>query len=224
LDLYYCTLARHQAVDWAEQAEVLARAVQADAGDRASRLALAESLRRLGRLEQAESTLDLLDTADSDARSVRALIALDRGDVGRAEAMIGTDSRAEGDPALARLRGRLALARDDARAAVGHFRAALNVLPDDRDTHFGLAQALRLAGEPEAARSHAEAARAHDRLESLVKSARAPDRQKDTKILQAIAEACLALNRRNLARAWYRLALSHEPANEQLKSVLSRLR
>jgi tetratricopeptide (TPR) repeat protein len=224
LDLFYITLARHQPVDRAEQAEVLARAVQTDPGDRTSRLALAECLRRLGRLDQAESTLELLNPSEPEVRSVLALIALDRGDVSRAEAVAAGDSDADSHPALARLRGRLALARDDAPAAVRQFRIALKAAPDDRDTHFGLAQALSLAGQPEAARPHAETALAQDRLEWLLKNARAQESQNDPATLQAIAAACLALNRHHEARAWYRLALSHDPHNDQLKNALSRLR
>ncbi len=223
LDLFFCTLARHQPIDRAEQAEALERAVHADPDDRASQLALAECLRRLGRLDQAESNLDLLPPTDPEVLAVRALVALDRGDSIRAQALLGADSPGDDHPALARLRGRLALARDDAPAAVLHFRAALKAGPDDRDAHFGLAQSLRLANQPEAARPHAETVRAQDRLESLVKSARRQDRQDNPATLQAIAEACLALNRRDLARAWYRLALSHDPNNDELKNALSQL-
>jgi tetratricopeptide (TPR) repeat protein len=224
LDLFFCTLGRHQPIDRAEQAEALERAVQADPGDRASRLALAECLRRLGRLDQAESNLDLLPPTDPEVLAVRALVALDQGDSLRAQALLGAGSSAGDDhPALARLRGRLALARDDAPAAVGQFRAALKVASDDRDAHFGLAQALRLTGQPEAARPHAETARAQDRLEWLVKTARRENRRDHPATLQAIAEACLALNRRDQARAWYRLALSYDPNNDDLKNALARL-
>jgi tetratricopeptide (TPR) repeat protein len=223
LDLFFATINRPQPTGRAEQAEDLERAVQADPDDRASRLALAECLRRLGRLDQAESNLDWLPPTDPEARAVRALVALDRGDDLRAQASLGSDSPGDDHPALARLRGRLALARDDAAGAVRHFRAALKADPDDRDAHFGLAQSLRLAGQPEAARPHAEAVRALDRLESLVKSARPPDRRSNPATLRAIAEACLACNRRDQARAWFRLALSHDPSNDHLKNALSRL-
>jgi tetratricopeptide (TPR) repeat protein len=215
LDLFFCTLTRHQSVDRAEQAELLARAVETDPGDRASRLALAECLRRLGRLDQAKRALDSVNPTEPDVRSVQALIALDGGDVGRAEALLAGDTDGDSHPALARIRGRLALARDDAVAAVRHFRAALKAAPHDRDAHFGLAQALCLAGRPEAARTHAATAQSQDRLESLVRNAREQGRRNDPATLQAIAEACLALDRRDLARAWYSLALSHDPGSSE---------
>ena len=89
LDLFFCTLGRHQPVDRAEQAQALERAIQADPGDRASRLALAECLRRLGRLDEADSNLDSLPPTDPDVLAVRALVALDRGDRPRAQALVG---------------------------------------------------------------------------------------------------------------------------------------
>jgi tetratricopeptide (TPR) repeat protein len=223
LDLYAWTLARNPPLDRTEVAEVLGRAVQADPGDRASRLALAECLRRRGRLDQADSTLDALPLTDPAARAARARVALDRGDGSGAEALLDADLDGDDLPALARLRGRLALSRRDAPAAVRHFRAALEAAPDDRDTQFGLAEALRQAGQPEAARRHAEDARAQDHLESMVESARPTNRRNDPATLQAIGEACLALDRRDEARAWYRLALSHDPANAHLKNALSQL-
>jgi tetratricopeptide (TPR) repeat protein len=223
LDLVFATVSHPQTIDRDQQADVLERAIQADPDDRASRLALAECLRRLGKLDQAESNLDRLPATDPEVLAVRALVALDRGDSLRAQALLGADPPHDDHPALARLRGRLALARDDAPAAVRHFRAALKAAPDDRDARFGLAQALHLAGQPEAARPHAETARAQDRLERLVKAARPQDRRNNPATLQAIAEACLALNRREQARAWYRLALSHDPHNDRLKEALSRL-
>ncbi|HZW30637.1 MAG TPA: tetratricopeptide repeat protein [Isosphaeraceae bacterium] len=222
-DLFLWTLARRESLDQAERAELLGRAVAVDAGDRPSRLALAECLRRLGRLDQADSTLSDLPQTDPDARAARARVALDRGELARVEDLLGADSPGESHPAIARLRGRLALVRGDARSAIGHFRAALKAAPDDRDSQFGLGQALRLAGEPEAARPHAETARALDHLEWLVQSARPPDRRKNPAVLQSIAAACLALGRRDQARAWYQLALRHDPGNAAVQQALSRL-
>jgi predicted Zn-dependent protease len=223
LDLYAWTLARNPPRDRTEMADVLGQVVQADPGDRASRLAWAESLRRLGKLDQADSTLDALPLTDAAARAARVRVALDRADASGAEALLEAKLDGDDQPTLARLRGRLALSRRDAPAAVRHFRAALEAAPDDHDTQFALAQALRLAGQPDAARPYAEAAQAQDHLESLVQNARYMNRRNDPANLQAIAEACLAAGRRDEARAWYRLALSHDPANVLVKNALAQL-
>ncbi len=223
LDLYAWTMARDPPMDRNEMATVLGQAVEADPGDRVTRLARAECLRRIGRLDEADSTLDALPRTDPEARAARVRVALDRGDGRGAEALL--DARLDGeDPvALAQLRGRLALSRHDAPAAVRHFRAALEAAPDDRDAQLGLAQALRQAGQPEAARPYVEAVHAQDHLESLVQSARTTNRRNHPATLQAIGDACLPLGRRDEARAWYRLALSHDPANAHLKDALSQL-
>jgi tetratricopeptide (TPR) repeat protein len=223
LDLFFCTLARHQPIDRAEQADVLARAVAADPDDRMSRLALADCLRRLGRLDDAESMLEPLSSSDDRARLIRATIALDRGDVKRAGEVLGPSSGREPDADLERLRGRLALARDDPASAVSHYRMALKAAPTDRETQFGLAQALRLSGRPDEAKPLADAARAQDRLEWLTRGARSPSQRDDPAVLAAIAEACLAVDRRDEARGWYRLALSHDPNNVDLENALTRL-
>jgi tetratricopeptide (TPR) repeat protein len=201
----------------------LGRVVEADHDDRVSRLALAETFRRLGRLDEADATLAALAPTEREARAVRARVALDRGDTAAAEAVLGSDARDDGEAASSELRGRLALGRGDATAAVRHFRVALRAAADDRDAQFGLSQALRLTGEAESARPLADSARAQDRLEWLVQNARAPNRRNDPAILQAIADACAALGRRDEARGWYRLALRLAPEDPGVREGLSRL-
>jgi tetratricopeptide (TPR) repeat protein len=221
--LYVWTLGRREGLDPAERAEWLEGAVAADPDDRESRVALAECLRRLGRLDGADAALDALPRTDPETRAARARIALDRGDTGRAAALLGDGLDGDDHPALALLRGRLALIRGDAAAAVAQFRAALRADPDDRETQFGLGQALSLAGDPEAARPHMQAARARDHLEWLVQSARPTTRRNDPATLRDIAAACLVLGRRDQARAWYRLALSRDPQSTDLRRALSDL-
>jgi tetratricopeptide (TPR) repeat protein len=223
LELLVWTLARHEPVDTADLADALARAVRADPLDRASQLALAEYTRRLGRLDEADRALGPLPATDPEVCALRARVALDRGDVDEASALLKNAEGSQDHPWIAQLQGRLALARDDAPAAVRYFRAALKAAPDDRDTQFGLAQALRLSGQSNDARSFADAARAQDRLEWLVQTARAQNRRNDPATLQTIAEACLALGRRDEARAWYQLALGLAPDNPGLRKSFSEL-
>jgi tetratricopeptide (TPR) repeat protein len=222
-DLVVWTLARHGPVNYADLALVLSRAIDEDPGDRDSRLALAESYRQLGRLDQAERALGVLPDADPAARVVRARVALDRGESSRALALISSDLDGDDAASVCQLRGRLALARGEAAAAVLHFRAALAAAPDDRDARFGLSQALRLTGQAEAAQPHAKLARAQDHLEWLVRNALALDRRNDPATLKAIAAECLAVDHRDEARAWIRHALRLAPDDAGLRKTLSQL-
>jgi tetratricopeptide (TPR) repeat protein len=220
-DLLRWGLGRRLDLSPADIAAKLQRMVRNDPDDRASRLALAENLRRLGRPHAADAALAPLPATDPAARALRAQVALDRGHVDAAAHLL-----AEGPadhPALVRLRGRLALAKGDGPEAVRQFRAALAAEPDDRDTLFGLGQALRLAGAADAAQPYLQAARARDHLEQLLQNARPPARREDPSVLQAIGDACRSLHRLAEARAWYRLALARDPINPQLQKTLFEL-
>jgi tetratricopeptide (TPR) repeat protein len=223
LYLYAWTLGQREGLNPAERAQWLEGAIANDPEDRASRLALADCLRGLGRLDQADAALDPLPKSDPEVRALRARVALDRGDVDQAEALAATDPGADDHPALARFRGQLALTRGDAPAAARHFRLALEADPEDRDAQFGLGQALSLAGDPEAARSYIRAASDYDRLGWLVRGARPKARRNDPAVLREIGAACLALGRRDQARAWYRLGLSIAPDHAGLKDALAHL-
>jgi tetratricopeptide (TPR) repeat protein len=194
--------------------------LQNDPGDQSARLALAENLRRLGRLADAGTALAPMSADDPEARAARARLAIDRGAVDLAAHLL-----AEGPPdhpALARLRGRLALARGDA-SAIGHYRAAMAAEPDDRDSLFGLGQALRLAGQPEAAQPYLQAARDRDRFEWLIENARSLSRRDDPKVLGAIGDSCRSVRHFPEAHAWYRLALSRNPLDGELQKRLFEL-
>jgi tetratricopeptide (TPR) repeat protein len=220
--LYAWTLGQREGLDPADRAQWLEGAVANDPEDRASRLALADCLRGLGRLDQADAALNPLPQDDPEARALRARIALDRGDVEHAEALVGSGPD-DDHPTLARFRGQLALTRGDAPAAVRNFRRALEADPHDRDAQFGLGQALSLAGDPEAARPYSRAASDRDRLGWLVRGARPKTRRNDPEVLREIGAACQALGRRDQARAWYRLGLSIDPNHAGLKEALAHL-
>jgi tetratricopeptide (TPR) repeat protein len=216
-DLYLWCQGRRLDLGPADVAAKLERMLAHDPHDRWVRLALAENLRKLGRLDLAETILAALPLDDADARALRASVALDRGAVDQSDRLL-----AEGpadQPRLARLRGRLALAKGDPSAA-GFYRLALAGDPDDRDTLFGLGQALRLGGKSEEARSYLEAAAARDRLEWLIENARSLSQRDDPGVLRKIGESCQSLGRLHEARAWYRLALAHDPADAGLQKRL----
>lgn len=224
-DLFLWTVGRREDLGPAELAEALSKAVAQDPDDRRSRLALAENLRRLGRLEDAEASLKPLRESDPEARALMARMALDRGQSARAWDLLAEGSPGKATPAaVERLRGRLALAKGNPTVATESYRAALKSEPNDRDAQFGLAQALRLLGQTDAAGPIAESVKARDRLDWLVQNARPSHHRDDPKSLKAIGDACQALGRREQARAWYRLALTADPLNGDLQRALFRLK
>ena len=215
--LYVWTTGQHEGLDPAEQAKVLGDSVQADSNDQASRLALAECLRKLGQLDQAVAALSMVPMTNPDVRAIAACIALDRGDLSSAENLLAEASNANECAALAQLRGRLALLRDDAAAARKQFELTLKIEPKNREAAFGLGQALRLLELPQAAAPYLKAARDREHLDWLVQSARPSNRRNNPAILQEIGTACLSLGYREQALAWYRLALSLDPDNLELQ-------
>ena len=161
LELLVWTLARHEPLDAADLADALARAVREDPGRPCVAARAGRVLPATRSSRRSRSTLAPLPSADPEACAARARIALDRGDVGgKPKPYSRRPKAAEDHPVMAQLQGRLALARDDVPAAVRYFRPRSKAAPDDRDTKFGLAQALRLSGQSDDARPFAEAARA----------------------------------------------------------------
>ena len=168
---------------------------------------------QLGRHDDVEAILSALPGSDPEARAIRARSALERGDVAAAAALL-----AEGPadhPGLARLRGRLALARRQGAEAVRHFRAALAAEPDDRDALSGLGAALRLVGDAAAAEPVEKAARDLDRLGGLIQRAASSANRNDPRLLHDLGAACEAVGRRPEARAWYRLAIAQDPLDRE---------
>jgi tetratricopeptide (TPR) repeat protein len=199
----------------------LTRFVAADPGDRWSRLALAENLRRMGQQEHAESTLSVLADRDPEANAVRVRIALDRQDNVEAERLLALDRGDE--PILACLRGRQALARGDARAAVQHFRIAYAADPGDHETLFGLRAALELLGDEGETKPVREAARNLDRLNTLLQRARTKESRVNPDLMREFGTACADLHRDGEARAWLELAIAKNPLDTQAQQLLFRL-
>jgi Flp pilus assembly protein TadD len=192
-----------------------------DPFDRWSRIALGDSLRRIGRFTDAEKTLAPLPASDPDARALRARIALDRGDDDSALALLaeGPENHAE----LARLRGRFALARRDWPGAVKQFRAAYAAEPDNRDAVFGLGQALSLIGDSAAAAPFVTLARDFDALGTLMQRASSKEGRTDPQLMRGLGGACEKIRRPAEARAWYRLAIQANPLDQDAQKALFRL-
>jgi tetratricopeptide (TPR) repeat protein len=193
-----------------------------DPDDRLLRLAWAEGLRRLGRVAEAESALAVLPRSDPDAQAARARLALECRDVRAAEALVAQGP--EDHPGLARLRGRLALLRHDATAAVRHYQAAFAAEPDHPDAARGLGQALTLAGNAAAAVPYLDLAKRQAALSSLLqRAASSPHSRDDPKLLRDLGAACEALGYRPEARAWYQLAIARNPLDPDAQHALYRL-
>jgi tetratricopeptide (TPR) repeat protein len=219
-NVFHWCLTRNAVWEPHERALDLKRFVAADPHDRGSRVALAETLRQIGRRAEAAEVLSVLPESDADARAVRARIALDRGDDREVESIL-----AEGPadhPELARLRGRFALAHRDGPAAVRHFRAAYAAEPDDRDTVFGLGTALALVGDPAAA-PFLRDSKAYDSLGALLTRAANPANHKDAALIRALGAACEAVHRIPEARAWYKLGVQNNPLDEKAQKALYRV-
>jgi hypothetical protein len=127
-DVFRWCLTRNTQWEPREIIAAMTRCIRADSADRWSRLALADALRRVGRIDDAEAALAPLPGSDNGARILRAEIALDRGN-DRAVAVLLAGGPAD-HPGLARLRGRIALARHDGPTALDHFRIAVAADPD----------------------------------------------------------------------------------------------
>jgi tetratricopeptide (TPR) repeat protein len=208
---------------WEPRKEIdgLSRYIEADPRDRWSRLALAENYRRMGLTDDAEQTLAGLPSGEPEVIDLLARIALERQGTETAERLLANGPK--GDPLLARLRGRLALAQGDAKSAVAYFGTAFAADPLNRETLFGLAAALELAGGPKATLPYRQTAANLDRFNSLIQRATARGTPSDTNLMRQLGAACAALQLNVEARAWYKLALSANPLDSESRKALYRL-
>jgi tetratricopeptide (TPR) repeat protein len=219
-DVFRWCLTRNTQWEPREIIAAMTRCLRADPADRWSRLALASGLRRVGRIDDAAAALEPLPETDSEARMLRAEIALDRGDDRAVAALLAGGP--EDHPGLARLRGRTALARHDGPSALHHFRIAAQAERDDRDTLFGLAAALVLTGNEAEAAPFLAAARAQDHLSALIQRAAAPAGRDSLDLLRSLGAACEAVGHVAEARAWYALALEKDPFDSEARKGLKR--
>jgi tetratricopeptide (TPR) repeat protein len=220
-NVFHWCLLRNCLWEPGEVAETLSEFLAADPSDRHSRLALADNYRRLGLFDEADQALAALSEDDSDARVGRILLALDRRQEEFAEELLAKGPA--DDPELARIRGRIALARRDGPEAVRYFQIAYSHDPGDRDTLFGLINAYELCGEDAAAVPLRKAARNLENFNTLVQRVATPVGRKDPGLLKEMGEACSALGFIPEARAWYKIAIARDPLDTVSQQALFRL-
>jgi tetratricopeptide (TPR) repeat protein len=221
-NVFHWGLLRNASWEPAEVIAILGRYIAADPTDRWSRLALAENERRMGHRGLAEAALSTLAVDDPEVLAIRVQLAVDGQDLEEAERLLAMDK--SNSPALARLRGRLALSNRDAKAAVAYWRIAYAADPDNRETTFGLLRALELAGDTEAAEPLRETARKLEWLNTLLHRATTPEARRQPSLLRQLGAACAALNRNAEARAWYDLAIEADPADSESQQAIYKLR
>ena len=195
--------------------------VQADPEDRYSRLAVANDYRQMGLIDDAETAIATLPDSDLDALAIRVMLAIDRHQDERAEQLLA--SGAAGDPRLAKLRGRLALARHDAPTAVHCFQVAHAHAPEDRDSLLGLVSALTMSGDEKSAQPLREIATKFELINTLVQRAAASSERQNPNLLRELGAACAAAGRDPEARGWYRLAIDRDPLDVESQQALFRI-
>ena len=161
-----------------------------------------------------------LPESDPDARASRAETEFDRGDMEAVRRLLA-DGPSD-HPKLARLRGHLALNRQDGAEAVRWFRLSDAAEPNRGETLYGLAQALRVVGDRAAAEPYARRAEAQrvlrDHLTNLAAN-REPRPIVCCRLLRSASRPGISPE----ARAWYRLAIAYDPTNQQAQRALFRL-
>ena len=192
--------------------------VETDPGDHWSRLAIADNYRRMGLIDDAETAIAPLPDSDLDALAIRVMLAIDRHQDDKAEQLLA--SGPAGDPTLAKLRGRLALARRDAPSALRCFQVAYAHAPDDRDALLGLVNALTMVGDDKSAAPLRETAKNFELLNSLVQRAAIPNERENPRLLRDLGAACAAAGRDPEARGWYRLAIARDPLDIESQQAL----
>src|SRR5262249_50059021 len=150
----------------------------------------------------AESAVAGLPAQDPQALVIRIRVALDAQDERRAERLLAL-GRSD-DPELARFRGRLALSQRDSGTALREFQIAYAADPENRDTIYGLLNALVMVGDHEAAQPLRQVAGKLDRLNALIQRAGTNQGRQDPTLLRQLGSASAALHRNSEARAWFK--------------------
>ena len=221
-EMFHWGLLKNESWEPCEAAEMLAECVAADPDDRWSRLATGGEPAADGRAwtrprRPWRSWPPTTPKRSRPASGSRWTAATTQA----AERLLASGPPA--DPALARLRGRLALSRRDAAAAVRHFRIAYELQPESREAVSGLIAALGIQGDAKAAAPLREIAARLDRLRALIQRAGSGKGRDDPELPLLLGDACAALHRDAEARGWYKVAIARDPLDSRAQRALFHL-
>lgn len=200
----------------------LERYLAADAGDRASRLALAAVMLKGGQVNEAESLLVPLPATDVDALVLRIRIELSGNRLDRARELLAGGPLEH--PGLALLRAQFTARSNESTAAERHFRTALRLDPRTREALQGLSLVLKQMGRIEESEKYRLEAEKWRRLTGLLQKSKTFNIRDDVTLLTELGAACEDVGQVAEARAWYRLALGVDPLQPAVQKSLFRLR
>jgi tetratricopeptide (TPR) repeat protein len=220
-NVFHWCLLRNCTWEPGEVAETLSTFLEADPSDRHSRLALADNYRQLGLYDEADRTLSGLPEDDKEALLIRIMLAMDRHHEEHAEELLAKGPA--DDPDLARIRGRIALARRDGPDALRWYRIAYGHDPGDRDTLFGLINAYELCGDDAAAAPLRRDAKNLETFNTLMQRVAAFGGRNDVKLMKEMGAICTSLGFIPEARSWYKLAIARDPLDADSQQALYRL-
>jgi tetratricopeptide (TPR) repeat protein len=211
-------------VHWGpDSADLIQAFVKADPDDRFSRLSLASLLiDQPGERERVEWALEPLPADDPEAQALRVELRLNNGEVEEAVKLL--DRETARNPALERLRGRVAMMRGDAVGAIRHFQAAIGDQPYDRVSNSELGKALLLRGDREGAARYLARAKQLDEVYNLINRTSKVERESQPADILHLARACEAAGLVDEARGWYTLAIARNPLDPEAQQALHRLR
>jgi tetratricopeptide (TPR) repeat protein len=204
-----------------EITEDLRRFVEADPTDRWSRLALAENLFRRQYLDEASQVIEPLPLEDPDVRAFLARLAMERGEIDRAEALVKEGPEAHAG--LARLSGKLFLHRHNGKEALRQFRLSYAADPDHRETLNGMAQSLLLLGRPEDAKPFQKLTKDYDALGVLIEKLASKGTLREPSFYRQLGAAYEAVGRLDEAKAWFQLVIITNPLDIESQKALFRI-
>lgn len=204
--------------------------VEMDPENDAARYSLAYSLVLLGRFEQADAHLRTLLRKSPDDRETLTLLARAEHGLGQQAAAIDRleavlRSHPDYGPAL-RERGRAALTAEDYVQAESWLRRAVAIIPNDYETQWALAEALRGQGRTaEAKAQRARAQEVNDRRERInaIQSRELATKQNDPKLQCELGKLLLANGQLEPAERWLLNALRLDPTLAATHTALAEL-